>query len=217
MLIDRAQEVYDKYQEAHNRLKRIEEMCREIEENLERARQQEDGVRTALESWEQNWSAALSQAGLSAGTTVEVVTAYLERLQRLFEIKEEISREQAKLEKMKKYSREFKSRVQVLLDRLAPELTEMPVDYAASQLQARVTKAQRDKDKRESLEEQITKVQKTYNDALRDIEETNNSLKELIKQARCTDESQLPGWKSAPSACRNSGKALMSSKSIFFP
>jgi uncharacterized protein YhaN len=193
MLIDRAQEVYDKYQEAHNRLKRIEEMCREIEENLERARQQEDGVRTALESWEQNWSAALSQAGLSAGTTVEVVTAYLERLQRLFEIKEEISREQAKLEKMKKYSREFKSRVQVLLDRLAPELTEMPVDYAASQLQARVTKAQRDKDKRESLEEQITKVQKTYNDALRDIEETNNSLKELIKQARCTDESQLPG------------------------
>jgi uncharacterized protein YhaN len=192
MLIDRAQEVYDKYQDASNRLKRIEEMCREIEDDLESARQQEYGARATLESWEQKWSAALSQVGLYVGTTVEVASAYLEKLQRLFEIKGELARKEAELEKMIKYSQEFESRVQVLLDRLAPDLTEMPADNAASQLQSRVTKSQRNKDKRESLEKQITKAKKIYKDALRDIEETNNRLKDLMKQARCTDESQLP-------------------------
>jgi len=191
-LLDRAQDIGEQYQAVANNLQSIEKICQEIKDNLASCQRQVNEKKHSLDNWMQQWSAALAEAGLPDKTTVEAAAAYLDRLEALFQKKAEISRKEAALEKMQAYSRDFVSRLQGLVDKLAPDLAEMPADYAASQLQARAAEARQAKDRLDNLEQQLKKVENTDKKAKKAYQEADSGLKELVKQARCAQEEELP-------------------------
>ncbi len=191
-LIDRAQDICEKYREAENEMKRIQEVSREIEENLKSVYRQGKEARQALDSWKERWSRILKKAGLSETTTTETAASYLDKLEELFQKKAEIARKEASLEKMREYSADFEARLKELLDKLAPDLIQVPREHAASQLQARVNKAQRDKDQQESLKDQLQKARANYKKAQRAMEEAEEGLRRLMDQAGCQKEEELP-------------------------
>jgi len=192
MLLERVQEVSEKYLAAANRHKSIEDVCREMEENLATLRRQQDEAQKTLNAWENRWLHALRGAGLPENFTVEALSVYLDELEKLFHKKEELARRQAALGKMKEYAAGFESRLAELLEKLAPGLEPMPADLAASQLQAGATRAQQDKEKLENIEKQRQKAKATLKTATKDMEEAILGLQAMIKQARCRDEAGLP-------------------------
>ena len=192
MLLERAQEVCSKYQVVETRLQGIESICKEIEENLEQARQQKEEARSFLDSWSERWNEVLQRAGLPQDITKEAVSAYLEKLEMLFQKKDELAQKQANLEKMRKYKRDFESCLQQLLERLDLELGHLPPDQKAAELQALASKTQRNKDKRDNMERQLEKAKAGFRKAEKDVDEAASGLKLLMDQARCREESELP-------------------------
>lgn len=192
ILMDRAQDICEKYREAENERKRIQEVCREIEENLRSVYRQGKEAREALDRWKERWSQILKTAGLSQLTTTETAASYLDKLEELFQKKAEIARKEASLVKMREYSADFEDRLKELLEKLANDLLQVPRQHAASQLQARVNKAQRDKDQQERLKDQLQKARANYNKAHRAVEEAEEGLKGMMEQAGCQEEGELP-------------------------
>ncbi len=192
MLIDRAQQVCDKYREAVNRLKNIEEACKSRAKELDSARRRIEAAEADLEKWQEKWVAALSEARQPEQTTIAAASAYLEKLEELFRKKDELAGKQTKLQNMKSTVQGFQSRLGELLKVMAPDLSSQPADQAAAQLQARAVKTRRDKDRLDSLEEQIKKAKESAQKADEEIEATDRALKELIREACCKDESELP-------------------------
>ena len=191
-LIDRAQDICEKYREAENEMKRIQEVSREIEENLRSVYRQGKEARDALDRWKERWSRILKKAGLSETTTTETAASYLDKLEKLFQKKAEIARKEASLAKMREYSADFEGRLKELLEKLATDLLQVPREHAASQLQARVNKAQRDKDQQERLKDQLQKARANYKKAQRAMEEAEEGLRRLMDQAGCQKEEELP-------------------------
>lgn len=191
-LTDRAQEVCERYQAGITRLQSIEAMCKELTESLQGAKEQKKTVEKSLARWEEKWAGVLESAALPHTTTVEAASSYMELLEDLFQKISELNRKQIDLNKRKNYTKDFQSRLQKLLEQLAPDLGELPADHAALQLQARVTGAQQEKDRKANLEQQLEKELKILKQATLDIEEANRGLRELVAQARCRDEGELP-------------------------
>lgn len=208
MLLDRAQEAGDKYQAAANRLKSLEDKCKDLAEKLAASRRQKEEAEESLAAWGKRWSALLKSAELPGQTTPDAVLAYLDKLGTLFNKLAEMRRKQAELHKMKDYSTDFASRLRVLLDKLAPDLSRLPVDQAASQLQARADKARQDKGRRENLKKQLAKAEEMRKNAEQDMEEINIRMQELIKQARCREEAELPAME------EKSGRLLRLKESV---
>ncbi len=192
MLLERAQDVYKDCQAAAGKWESMEAVCRQTEENLTASRREEEEAKRSLEAWEKRWFEVLKKAGLEAGLSPETVRSYLEMLESLLQKKEEIFKRQATLDKMEKYTVDFTSRLRVLQEKLAPDLAGLPADYAVSQLQTRFSKAVQDQNKLEDLNRQLEKAEATYREAERDFQEAHSRLAELVRQARCQSEEELP-------------------------
>lgn len=191
-LIERAQELSEKYQDRARELQSTAEASEKVARELADARQKKADSEKVLAEWQEKWRDALSLAGLAELTGSKAVLSYLEALEKLFQSRDELGRNQATLDKMKNYSGDFEDRLQALLEELAPDLIEQPADYAASRLQERVSRAQRDRDKQENLRKQIEQAEKAHQSSRKILEETARRLEALQRQARCAEESAIP-------------------------
>ena len=192
MLIDRARQVCDRYRKAADRLANIEEAISDRQKELNDARRRKKAAEADLENWQKKWAAALREAGQPEQTSIAAASAYLEKLEELFRKKDELAEKQAKLQNMKSDVQSFQSRLGELLKTMAPDLSSQPEDQAAAQLQDRAVKTRLDKNKLDSLEEQINKTKQSAQKASDEIGAADRALKELIREACCSDESELP-------------------------
>lgn len=191
-LLDRAQEISEQHLERAGKLQSAGKTYRKTEEELESARRHDHEAENALIDWRGKWAGILATAGLPEGTAVRAATSYLKLLEEFFLKREELKREQMDRDAAKKYMVDFEKRLQEPVTKLAPDLIEMPADYAAVQLQGRVSEALRNKDKKDSLLEQIERVKKTLKRSEDELAEAESELKELLQQAHCSEERELP-------------------------
>ena len=190
-LIERAQELSEKYQDRARELQSTLEASEKVAGELADARQKEADSEKALAEWREKWTDALKPAGLAELSTATAVLSYLATLEKLSQSRDELARNQANLDKMKEYSGDFEDRLEALLLELDPELLEQPADYAASRLQERVIRAQRDRDQQKNLRKQIEQAEKTHRISREMLEETARRLKALQQQARCREETEI--------------------------
>ncbi|NLJ76772.1 MAG: AAA family ATPase [Peptococcaceae bacterium] len=191
-LLERAQEVWEEYQNQANRLQTVKKMYKRAEESLVEAQNQKSEAKTALEQWKGKWTRALSQAGLPPGISCKAALEHLNLLEQVLSKKEERDSRQVVHDKMKNYVEGFEKKLKDLLVKLAPDLLDLGVEDGAVQLQERVVNAQRDLDRRESLVKQIGKIDKTDQQSTERAKEAGEELEALMAVAGCTEESQLP-------------------------
>lgn len=191
-LLDRAREISEQHLDGARKRQSAAEAYGKMERELAGAVRQKDEAEKALAGWRERWSRNLGVAGLSGESSVKAATAYLKSLEELFRKNEELKRREAVRGEAKKYMVDFEGRLQKLLAGLAPDLLEMPADHAAAQLQERVSEALRNRDKRESLQEQIERVKKNLQGSQKELAEVESEMEELLQQAQCREERELP-------------------------
>lgn len=186
-MVGRARRIAEHVRRTAVKLEENKKNCDRIATQLVRARNGESTVLEVLVGWEQEWLAALREAGLPDDTGPEAAAVYLDRLDELLHKLDTLKLARTSLEQMKQYQEDFEARLLGLVAELAPDLVGMPSDQAASELRGRAARAAREQAVLAELREQVEKGREKLRDAKAVIEETDRGLERLRKLAGCAD------------------------------
>ena len=156
---------------------------------LDRERQQGASELAALEGalsqWRTDWAASLRKIGIRPDATPTAALAVIERVRDIKSKRDEAEVLRKRIEGMNRDSSQFISRVQRLVDALAPDLETEPMDRAAEQLYARLTQARKDEARRQGLAERLEATRKDLDKAEKRCFQCRIVIESLCQEARC--------------------------------
>ena len=180
---------------------------------LEAARATLAKAEAARDAWKSRWASAVGPLGLLDDASPTQALAIVGRFDDLAALLREIADLRSKIEEQARVEARFEADVRSLVDRLAPELSDAPIDPAARQLANRYDGAQvvevlrgealkRQKDEQAKLDEARAAVDRAdlaiealvseagcgSPDALIEAERVSDAIKELKKELRAFDE-----------------------------
>lgn len=165
IVIERAAEELRVQQAEFDEKTQLEEDVDEKEKLVKRRQRELEAAEKALGIWQEKWSSALSDLGLSADTAPEAVDAQIDIIDQMRENAGQInSLRNDRIEKIKRDIADFERVVGELVVVVAPDLVDVGAEDAVAKLETRLNEAERIQGLREmqdkdaaNLKEQIDK------------------------------------------------------------
>ena len=145
----------------------------------------------ALDEWQKEWSAALTDLAISEEASSEEATEVLEKLQTSVERWDKAESLKLRLEAIDNDQKEFNQAVYALLQNVAPELNDIPSGQAVVKLQVLLTESRNATTFRNKLIEDMEETEEEIRQAEVELNVALDKKTELRKQARCDDDEQL--------------------------
>lgn len=190
-LIERSRARLEALDEATGWRNDLSKEVKRLTSELKTAEQERDKAWTALSNWQTEWSEAIEVLDLATEPDPDDVPAVLDRLTELFNKVEESRNRSERVEKMESYSRQFEKDVRRLVDSVAPDLADLPVEQAAQQLHILLGRARENEATRKQLKGQLKDRRRELEGCEEAIQKAERRLDELKAQARCDDLEQL--------------------------
>jgi uncharacterized protein YhaN len=184
-LLYRCQKVVDLAEDQNREKQGLDNKITEIEEKIKEANQEKVQARRDLEEWQANWSEAIHPLGLHGETSPAAVHAVMAKFDELFQKLHEAALLQTRIEGINQDAMRFTEDIAALVKQLAPDLLVILPAQAATELQARLSRAQADAATETALRKQLKEKQHIILASQDTIRLMMESLAKLCRQAGC--------------------------------
>ncbi len=156
-LIKRARIVIEQQEELINIRKQFQGEKKQKEKELAEAKARVEQSEKDLSQWKKEWEPAVRPLGLVVDSKPSQANAVMDDLSSLFEKLKEAETLQERIKGIYRDSTEFADKVIGLVKTVAEELANLPVDQAATELNARLNRARANQTKLQAFEKQLSK------------------------------------------------------------
>jgi len=171
-----------------------ESMDREItnlEQGLEAARSELLDASNALETWKAQWQAVIRDLGLDAEALPAEVADMLENIRGVFARLTETEKLDIRIAGIDKDARAFREEVTHVVQRVAPDLGQLPAEEAVTRLTRLLADTGKDDTRHRQLEAQIQDLQEHIKTAEVTRKTMVERLDALCREAQCRDAPEL--------------------------
>jgi len=191
-LIKRARMVIERQEELINIRKQFQGEKKQKEKELAEAKARVEQSEKDLSQWKKEWEPAVRPLGLVVDSKPSQANAVMDDLSSLFEKLKEAETLQKRIKGIDLDSTEFTDKVTSLVKTVAEEPADLPVDQAATELNARLNRARANQTKLHAFEKQLSKEQKRNNQANKEMTKIKTRLKGMCEEAGCKSYEGLP-------------------------
>ncbi|MBI4777125.1 MAG: AAA family ATPase [Deltaproteobacteria bacterium] len=182
-LLEVAEKLLENAAELERERKALQERITKGRIALEAALNEQRQVVDHLESWNREWRSVLKDAGLEETMSPKEANMVVESIRRLQE-NVKLSRSNGeRVEKMTAYTLGFDKRVDEMAKRCAPDLTDAPAEQIVSELNARLSRSQKNAASLEQIRRQFGEKKKTLEALLHQAEEHQSAIVEMCTSA----------------------------------
>ncbi len=175
---------------AHERTT-LHKTIRRLERDLEQAKKRAYDADQALTAWQERWGGYMSRLGLPESESPEGVADFFEDLDACLKHLQNAAEYRQRIQGIDQDGSELTKDVHILLQRVAPELSNLPVDQAVENLNGLLDRAQANKTTLENYQESIVKTEDEIQAAKADREHARSQLSELCSLAGCREHDEL--------------------------
>jgi len=182
---------FDKAEKTIKQIESLKDRLNELLRQKERETADIQSIEQEINRLNPEWSELLNELQLPDGASLAEVEAYLEIERDLF-IKIEQAKELAKrIEGINRDAAAFTDDVKTLINRIAPDLKNAGVEQAVAEINSRLQRANEDSVRLEQIKKQVKEKEVLLSKTNRSIQNLKASLKNMCRQAECTDEGNL--------------------------
>ena len=193
-VIDRCDQFLSDLNDRKQQHDRLLEQQRDKRNELDSAKDDFETAIAELEQWRSQWAEAVAALGLDADATPAQVHGVIETVDELLKQVEEIRSLDERIRGIDDDAKEYRLRVQRLLEQVAPDLLdtlETSIEQAVTDLYDRLSRAEKDSQRLEDLQERLEKERRRVRSAKIAIEEAQRKLEALCQEAGCELSDQL--------------------------
>lgn len=154
---------------------------------LKRLTTEQQQVTDTLNTWQIAWAEALAPLELPVTTSTGVARTVLDILDQVINKLDKVQGLRRRVERMEADAHQFYQEVGRLVQKLAPELSQEPVEQAVLILFNRLNQAEKDSARHEQLTQQLQIEQEQYQRATTGVQTAQAHLQTLFTQAHCHD------------------------------
>jgi len=191
-LIKRARMVIERQEELINIRKQFQSEKKQKEKGLAEAKARVEQSEKDLSQWKKEWELAVRPLGLVVDSKPSQANAVMDDLSSLFEKLKEAETLQKRIKGINHDSTKFTDKVIGLVKTVAEKLADLPVDQAATELNARLNRARANQTKLQAFEKQLSKEKERHNQASKEMTEIQTRLKGMCEEAGCANYEDLP-------------------------
>ncbi|MBU6452738.1 MAG: AAA family ATPase [Cyanobacteria bacterium REEB67] len=147
---------------------------------------------SALEAWKSEWAVAVIPLGQNGPVLPSQANAIIETLETLFANQTQAQQFANRLNGIDRDAANFKARVKEIVTLVAADLIDFPPEQAATELNARLSKARTNKERLELLTRQHEEKTAALLDWQSKMQECKNELDLMCTQASVSDYEALP-------------------------
>ena len=192
VLLSRSENLLDSISETNDKTKSLKEKVIDQQGDLEKAQEKLESAKTDLDGWRKDWEPAIKPIGLTSEASTSVVEALLENLEYLFKALDNATTLETRITGMKARVTSYGSAINFLASEIAADLVNGNPENVIEKIYQRYLEANKDSQKKENLEQQISDCQKQENESQRQEVKYQNRLQDLCKQAKCENVEALP-------------------------
>ena len=190
-LLERCEGLVNRIESASRKREKLEEKIRDIEKRRASAEEEIRQAEFRMAEWRKPWAECMQRLGLGADAAPVEANAALVRNQEMFGKLDEAWSLAARIEGIRQDAALFAADSRSLIERVAPDLLEIPIEQAVGELHTRFTTAS----KAAATFEQLVKQKKAEMRLQREnrlaADEATAGLDGLCGQAGCTKHEEL--------------------------
>ncbi|HEX7182961.1 MAG TPA: AAA family ATPase [Thermoanaerobaculia bacterium] len=190
-VLAQAEDVVRRLDEEGRQREQLVSDLKESEAELVQARETESAAVAAFEEWRAAWAEAVQDLGTDRDALPPHVLQLLDNLRKVFSGLHEAASLDRRIAGIDRDLEDFRASVRSLALQVAPELADHPADQATVQLQALLTEARRQADRRADLDRRMERLEKEIRDADATVRAMEDRLAQLRREAGCDDDSGL--------------------------
>ncbi len=187
-----AETVMAKLTDRNKELEKFREQREKAAKDMGQAAEDLRIARKALAEWQEQWQKALVGLGQKEEVTPLEAADLLEVLQGCFDKVKEADDLQKRIDGIDRDAAQLDQEVKALLDKVAPEISGLPLDQAILQLRLLLGQAQKDG----ALYDELTKNQRALQEEIQASESVwqcaGEQMAELLLLAKCHSQAELP-------------------------
>lgn len=191
LLLERAHDAVERESKIQQRRQELARDITRLTDALDRIAREQSGAVAALEEWQKDWRDAMQLIGCPADAPVEQVNQRLSSLDELFKCIDSLDECDGRIQGIDNDADAFRKQVKSLVDRLAPDLSELPAEEAAAELGSRLGRAREDKVRRDKLNDQIDDSQSQLENVRVKEGKLESQLRQFCETAGVNDEAEL--------------------------
>jgi len=191
-LIRRSQKIIEEQEKLINEIKQSIRDKRGLEDELNEVKSQVEQIEEKLSQWQKQWADAIQPLGLEVDSRPAQANAVMEDLERLFGKLKEAKGLHKRIKGIESDAEDFTSRVFNLAEHVAQDLKELPLEQAATELNARLTSSKTARSELQTLEKQQNLEVNKSRDADGSISKIKSELDGMCKEAGCSRYEELP-------------------------
>jgi uncharacterized protein YhaN len=190
-LIRRSQKIIEEQEKLINERKKSIRDKRRLEEDLNEVKSQVEQIEEKLSQWQKQWGDAIQPLGLEGDSIPAQANAVMEDLQGIFYKLKEAKSLHERIKGIETDAEDFTSRVFNLAEHVAQDLKKLPLEQAATELNARLTSSKAARAELQTLEKQQNQEVKKSGDAERSISRIKSELDDMCEEAGCSRHEEL--------------------------
>lgn len=171
------------------------EKFKEKQEQTEKAysRAEEDlkDAQEALTNWQEQWQKAFLDLGLKGEVSTLEAIDLIEALQNCFDKLKEADDLKKRIDGIGSDAAVLKAAVKALLEKVAPDMVDLPLDQAILKLRTMLNQAQKDSTVYDKLSEEIDSLQDEISVAKKTLQSAKKQMDELLSIAKCKKPEEL--------------------------
>lgn len=191
-LIRRSQKIIEEQEKLINERKQSIRDKKRLVEELNEVKSQVELIEEKLSQWQKQWADAIQPLGLEVDSRPGQANAVMEDLQRLFDKLKEAKGLHKRIKGVESDAEDFTSRVFNLAEHVAQDLKELPLEQAATELNARLISSKTAKSELQTLEKQHNLELNKSKDAEGSISKIKSELDDMCEEAGCSRYEELP-------------------------
>jgi uncharacterized protein YhaN len=161
VLLERATKRLRELDEAGRETARLQHAQAEAQADVDRCRAERERAEAAWAEWMERWSAALASLGLEADGAPEEVSQQLDLIERMRDLAQQITTlRRDRIERIEADIAEFNASVRAMLGELAEDLQGQPAEEAVLELEGRLARAQKARQRQEAQEAQMRELKR---------------------------------------------------------
>ena len=207
-LIDRGQEVLESILGAEKRRVQIKKDAEDLRKKLKKAEGMRKDAQTSVQEWKEKWAEAVKILNLGPDATPKQTMNVLNKSEELFGKIDKAASLEKRIKGMQEDAEKFEKDVRTIADKLAPDLSGLPAEQVAAQMNKKLKAALGDAAKLKELNEQSEGLRDAIETARTEIEIAEKELNELCKKAGCKEYDELEDKEHLSEAKRKNQKSL---------
>ena len=186
-----AEAVLDRISSNKADLKILNERQKKTKKRLGQAGDDHKAAQEALNKWQEQWKRALAGLGLKGEISTTEAIDFIEILQDCFDKLKEADDLKKRIDGIDRDAKEMEKEVKALLEEVAPDMLELPLERAVLQLRTMLSQAQKDKALYEKHSEEFDILQKEVSEAEKTLQSAKEQMDELVRIAKSEKPEEL--------------------------